>query len=180
MLPAPGPALSPIAISTCEGSIAPEEHAAPGRNRQSLQIERDHHRFAFDAVEVNVRGVRHSRRAVAVHARLLDFLQNRRSHAIAQLPPSCSRCHLQSPASQSPPPYPARRCPEHFPFPRGANARGFRHRTSAAAAFPCGRIARQFLAARESCARRCVSRSHPISFTSIGTLPAACTASVWK
>src|SRR6202040_3037220 len=38
----------------------------PGRDGQSLQVERNDQRFAFDAIEINVGGVRYARRPVAI------------------------------------------------------------------------------------------------------------------
>ena len=57
-----------MAVSTCDGSIAPDEHAAPVETASSLQIERDHQRFTFDAIKVDVGGVRNARRTLAIHA----------------------------------------------------------------------------------------------------------------
>ena len=39
----------PMAVRTCEGSVAPEEQAAAGGDGESLEVEGDDEGFAFDA-----------------------------------------------------------------------------------------------------------------------------------
>ena len=56
----------PIAVRTCEGSIAPEEHAAPVETAKPFEVERDYQRLTFDVVEINIRGVGNSGRALAI------------------------------------------------------------------------------------------------------------------
>ena len=84
-----------MAVSTCEGSIAPEEQAAPVETAKPLQVERDHQRFAFDVVEINVGGVRHAGRAFAIYASGFDFGQNSFFQTIAHGGHLCQIAALQ-------------------------------------------------------------------------------------
>ena len=65
---------SPIAVRTCDGSIAAKARGA-GRDRQSLQVQRDDQRLAFNAVEINVSRIRHAGRGFAVQTRRFDLEQ---------------------------------------------------------------------------------------------------------
>ncbi len=78
----------PIAIKTCEGSIAPEEQAAPGRDRQPLQIERDDQSLAVDPIKINIAGIRHARRDSTIHPDSLNLQQ-------LPLQPISQRRHLR-------------------------------------------------------------------------------------
>ena len=57
---------SPIAVSTCDGSIAPEEHAAPVETASPFKSSAIDQRLAFDAIEINVGRIRHAGRAFAI------------------------------------------------------------------------------------------------------------------
>src|SRR6266702_1824841 len=46
------------------------------RNCQTFQVERNHHRLAFNVVEINVRGVGNTGRALAIHAGCLDVFED--------------------------------------------------------------------------------------------------------
>src|SRR5208282_3363057 len=56
----------------------------PRGNRETLQVERDHHRLAIDMIKINTRRVRHARRALAIHTGFLDLSENSLLQAVAQ------------------------------------------------------------------------------------------------
>ena len=47
-----------MAVSTCDGSTAPEEHAAPTEQAETFQVQRDDQSFAVDSRKHDVSGVR--------------------------------------------------------------------------------------------------------------------------
>ena len=52
---------NPIAFSTCDGSSVPGRAGGAGRDGDALQVERDQQRLGLDAIEADVRRVRHAR-----------------------------------------------------------------------------------------------------------------------
>src|SRR5438045_9381004 len=62
----------------------PRRAGGSGRNRQSLEVERDDQSLALDAVEIDIRSIRYPWRTGAVHGGRLHFAQNRALQAIAQ------------------------------------------------------------------------------------------------
>ena len=53
-------------------------------HRQTPEVEGDDHGLALDMIKINARCVRHSRRALAVHAGFFNLGKNSPLHAIAQ------------------------------------------------------------------------------------------------
>ena len=80
---------SPIAVSTCDGSIAPEEHAAPVDDSTPKKIERDHKRFSVRGSKRQIR-VFEMRRARSPFTRTLEIAAKQRF-----LQPVAKRTHTR-------------------------------------------------------------------------------------
>ena len=77
-------AVSPSAVSTCDGVIAPEEQADPVETAKPRRSQRNHHGLAIHAVEADVGGVGRTVPAAAVHGCAGDMVENRVFQPVAQ------------------------------------------------------------------------------------------------
>ncbi len=150
-----------MAVSTCEGAMAPLEQADAGGNGEAAQVERDHQRLAIDAVEIHVAGVGRAVPARAVDAGAGNAVEHGVLQAVAQRgEPLGFGGQASAPAS----------------FGRGAEGRdaGNVLRAGAAVALvmaaegdgrerasPCARRARPRPWARRACGRSCCRGPRP-------------------